>query len=272
MSESEATLCTDGSGPSASEKKLRRIAALHNVLVYRNLQSRYQDTVLGLAWTLVNPLLFAGVLIFLVQFVLEVNTFRFSSFVYIGVLAYAWFRGALSQATQAVLADRMLARRPGFPPFVLPLVPVTTNLLDFILSIPILVLVLYIGGSQISWALLMIPVIIAVQFLITLGLAYLLASAHMAFRDVGHLVELVLTLGFFLTPIFYEISQVPESMAPIFWINPLVPLLDAYRDTLIYGRWPSFTNLGIAAISGLLLSIVGFQLFRRTCRKYIEDI
>ncbi len=272
MSNSESTLSTDRSAPSEVVPQLRRIAELHNVLFYRNLQSRYQDTVLGLAWTLVNPLLFAGVLIFVVQYVLELNTRRFSSFVYIGVLAYTWFRGALAQATRSVVADRVLARRPGFPPLVLPLVPVTTNLLDFVLSIPILVLVLYVGGSQISWALLMVPVVIAIQFLITLGLAYLTASAHMAFRDVGHLVELALTLGFFLTPIFYETSQAPESLAPIFWINPMVPLLDGYRDTLIYGRWPSFAHLGVTAIFGLLFSIVGFHLFRRTCRKFIEDI
>ena len=272
MSESEATLSTDRFGSSKVAVQLRRIAALHNVLVYRDLQSRYQDTVLGLAWTLVNPLLFAGVLIFLVQFVLELNIGRFSSFVYIGILAYGWFRGALSQATRAVVSSRTLARRPGFPPLVLPLVPVTTNLLDFVLSIPILVLVLYIGGSQISWALLMVPVVIAIQFLITLGLAYVAASAHMAFRDVGHLVDLALTLGFFLTPIFYEMSQVPARLAPVFWINPLVPLLDGYRETLIYGRWPSFAHLGVAAICGILIAIVGFQLFRKTCRKYIEDI
>jgi lipopolysaccharide transport system permease protein len=256
----------------AAGSPFRRLVELHTVLVLKGIRSRYQATVLGLAWTLVNPLLFAGVLIFLLQNVLEMNTRRFSSYVYIGVLTYGWFRGAVSQATRAVISSRMLARRPGFPPAVLPLVPVTANLFDFILSIPVLIVVLSIGGSEFSWPLIVFPIFVLNQFLITVGLSYLAAAGHLMFRDIGQVIDLLLTFGFFLTPIFYSMSQIPENLKPYFWLNPLVPLLDGYRTILIDGNWPSVQLLLGTTLFGVVICGLGWYVFRAASTRYIEDV
>jgi lipopolysaccharide transport system permease protein len=257
---------------SALKDQANRILAVHHVLVSRNIKSRYQETVLGLAWTLIGPLIMAGVLIFVVQHMMENRSSRFSTYVYSGVLVFGWFRGALSQATRSVVNNRMLARRPGFPPEVLPLVPVTNNLIDFLLSTPVLAVILVIGGSTFSSSFLLLPVLVVCQYLITAGLAYLFATGHMLFRDTGHVVELLLTLGFFLTPIFYEITQTPEQYRWIFWLNPLVPLLEAYRSILIHGEWPQTSVLITICVTAIVAIFAGARIFRATAPKYVEAI
>ena len=247
------------------------MVSLHQILIFRNLKATYQDTWLGYAWTLVTPLIYAGILVFLFEQVLEIKMRRFSSFLLIGILGYRWFQSALSQAARSITANRVLARRPGFEVAVLPVVPVTSNLLDFLLSLPILAIVLAIGGSEMSSALLVIPVLLVIQYVLTLGFAYLLAAANLIFRDTSHVADLALTAGFFLTPIFYDIESVPEGIRTLFYLNPLVPLLEGYRSALIEGVWPDVLPLAVLGLTSLGVLSVGVRVFGNMIRKHVEE-
>ena len=247
------------------------MVSLHQILIFRNLKATYQDTWLGYAWTLVTPLIYAGILVFLFVQVLEIKMRRFSSFLLIGILGYRWFQSALSQAARSITANRVLARRPGFEVAVLPVVPVTSNLLDFLLSLPILAIVLAVGGSELSSALLVIPILLFIQYVLILGFAYLLAAANLIFRDTSHVADLALTAGFFLTPIFYDIESVPEGIRILFLLNPLVPLLDGYRGALIEGAWPDGLPLVALAIASLGLLWIGIRVFGKVIRKHVEE-
>jgi lipopolysaccharide transport system permease protein len=255
-----------------SWERIQQLVNLHNALFLQDLKARYQDTLLGFVWPLVYPVLFAGVLVFLFQYVLELNVRRFSSFVLIGVLGYTWFRTAISQATRCITANRNLARRPGFMTEVLPVIAVTISLFDFLLAIPILVLVVALGGSQLSYALFSIPLLILIQFVLTLGIAFLLATVNLVFRDTAHLVDIVLMLGFFLTPIFYDIEQVPERLRLVYYLNPLVPLLRGYREAISGGSWPHEWAMAILALLGIALTIAGWRIFNKYVNRYIEEV
>lgn len=259
-------------GSTTGEAGLSRIFSLHRVLVSRNIAAKYEDTLIGAAWTIVVPLIMAGVLIFLVQSLMGSSMRRFSSNIYIGVLVYGWFRSAVSQGTRSVVGNRQLARRPGVPPEVLPLVPVTNSFIDFALSMPVLAAVLYIGGSVLDFSILAVPYLLVCQYATSVGLAYLASAWHVLFRDVGHAVELMLTLGFFLTPIFYEVGQAPERYQWIFSLNPLVPLLDGYRTVLIEGAWPPIHTILTAGLTGTVLSIAGVVIFKSTIPKHIGEL
>lgn len=260
------------SNPGSWVFDLKRMVSLHNVLVSRNIKARYEDTLLGLVWTMIGPLLIAAVLVFLLQDLMGGSIRRFSSYLYIGVLVYSCFRGALSQATRSVVGNRLLAQRPGFPPEVLPVVPVTTNFLDFLFSFPILAVVLFIGGSGADISLLAMLYLLACQYLTCIGLACIASAWHVLFRDVGHVIDLLLTLGFFLTPIFYDISQVPEKYQSVLWLNPIVPLLEGYRTVLIEGVWPPFDIVLTTGLTGIALAIIGIQVFRSVVPGHIEEI
>lgn len=253
-------------------ERIEQLINLHRALFLQDLKARYQDTFLGFVWPLVHPILFSGVLVFLFQYVLEFNTRRFSSFVLIGVLGYNWFRSAVSRATGCITGNRSLVRKPGFLTEVLPVIAVTISLFDFLLAIPILVLVVAIGGSQLSFALLSIPLLILIQFMLTLGIAFLLATINLVFRDTQHLVNIALTLGFFLTPIFYSVEQIPERFRIVFYFNPLIPLLRGYREAISGGSWPHGWTMVILTLFGIVLTIIGWRIFNKYANCYIEEV
>jgi lipopolysaccharide transport system permease protein len=243
---------------------------LLRTLVVRDMKVKYEGTFLGFAWTLINPLLYVGVFYFVFQVVLSLNIRRYSSFALIGFLVYNWFRASLMQASTTIKSDRALIRRPGFPVAVLPAIAVTTNLIHFLLAIPILAVFLAFDGHQIGSSTVILPAVIAVQFVFTLSLAYVVAAANTFFRDVGHILTAILGLGMFLTPVFYDYSSVPPQFEVLYSLNPLVPLLDAYRAVLIGGAQVDWAAIGTVGVISLMLLYVGHTIFVYAGYQFVE--
>jgi lipopolysaccharide transport system permease protein len=241
-------------------------------LVRRDTKVRYEGTLLGYLWLLVKPLLTVGVLFFTFQVVLTLDIPRFTSFALIGILAFTWFQSSLVDAAFIALANRDLVRRPQFKVAVLPPVAVMTNVLHFLFALPILAVVLWIDGSAPSAALLAMPVVIAIQFIITTGLAYFAAAASVLFRDIGHLISVALTLFFFVSPVFYDAAQVPAAYQSVYRLNPLVALLEAYRRVLIDGLAPHWNSLLTVAVVGVALVVGGYLLFEKVSHRFAEEL
>jgi lipopolysaccharide transport system permease protein len=202
-------------------------------LVARDIKVRYKGSILGVAWSLVNPLLQMLVFYFLFRLVLRFNISRYSSFVLSGVLVWGWFQSSLSHAAGVITASRDLVKRPGFRPAILPVTTVTTYLIDFSLSLPILILFLILEGGSIHPTIFALPMVIICQFILTLGLAYWISMVNVFFRDTQQLLTLALRLLFYLSPVFYEAKVIPEPYMTWYRLNPMVHLLDAYRAILI---------------------------------------
>jgi lipopolysaccharide transport system permease protein len=252
--------------------ELIQLRDLLRELVMRDMKIRYEGTVLGFAWTLVNPLLFVGVFYFLFNVVLDVGTSRFTSYTLIGMLVYMWFQSSVVEACSIARSNRDLVRRPQFKVAVLPLVSVTGNLIHLLLAFPILAVILLVEGSQPSAALLTLPIVIIVQFIFTVGLTYFGAAISVLYRDIGYLVDVLLRVFFFLTPIFYEVSKVPPQFQTLYSLNPLVPFLDAYRNPLIHGLPPSWNTLLNLGLIALLLAIAGYRVFVKISHRFAEEI
>src|SRR5262245_41771179 len=204
---------------------------------------RYKRSILGVAWSLLNPLAQLLVFGFVFQKVLPVNVPNFTSFLFSGVLVWSWFQSSLVLATTTVVDNRDLIKRPGFPIAILPAVTITSYLIHFLLALPILLAVVLITGTKITSAILVLPAIIAFQFLLTLCLVYLSATFHVAFRDTQYLLGVGLQLLFFLCPIFYDVAAIPERFQVIYRANPMVSLIDAYRAVLLRGQFPRIETL-----------------------------
>ncbi len=233
---------------------------------------RYKRSVLGIAWSLINPLLQLVVFIFLFRKVVQINIPNYPLFVFTGVLTWGWFSSSLTQATGTITDNRELIRRPGFPAAILPAVTVTTQLIHFLLVLPILFCFVIFGGGHLTAAILVLPFIILIQFLLTTSLAYLLAAVHVTFRDTRHIVGFLLLLLFYLTPVFYDAKAVPARYWPLYRLNPMLHLIDAYRAILIWGEGPDgllLVGMGVFA-AGLLW--LGYSLFTRVSYRFIEEL
>lgn len=241
-------------------------------LVVREMKLRYKRSFLGLAWSLINPLVQLLVLYLIFSLVLQLNIQNYPVFLFTGLLVWTWFQSSLVSATSVILENPDLIKRPGFPVAVLPVVTVTTHLIHFLLALPILLIFLFFSSIQLSSVVLTLPFIIVLQFLFTLSLAYLVAAIHVTFRDTQYLLGIFLLLGFYLSPIFYEKSLIPERFQMVYRLNPMVDLIDAYRTILIQGELPGYLPLFVLGGVSLVFLWLGYRTFIRTSYRFIEEL
>ncbi len=241
-------------------------------LVQRDMRLRYKRSMLGVFWSLLNPLLQLLVFQFVFTVILPVKIPHFPLFLFIGLLAWTWFQSALIEATGAIVDNRDLIRRPGFPNAILPLVPVTTNFIHYLITLPVLLTFLLLGGVPLQPVALLLPLVLIVQFLITLSLAYVVAALHVQFRDTRYLLGIVLLLGFYLTPVFYDARSIPQAYQGLYHLNPMVILIETYRHVLMDGNLPSLINLGITAATGAVALLIGVQFFQQMSIYFAEDL
>jgi lipopolysaccharide transport system permease protein len=253
-------------------QRLEYLSDLIRELVQRDLKIRYKRSVLGIFWALVVPLTQLLVFSFLFGQVLGIHVTRFSSYVFCGLLVWSWFQSSLALAAGAITDNRELIRRPGFPTGVLPGVTVATNLIHFLLALPVLILFLVLDGTQLTFAIVALPLLIALQFVLTLSLSYFIASLNVTFRDTGHLVGIALMLLFYLTPVFYEASAVPAAYQSIYGVNPLVYLLDSYRGLLLDGRLPGLQSSVLVAVAAAALLWLGHRSFSHASGHFAEEL
>jgi lipopolysaccharide transport system permease protein len=264
-----------GSFEIKASQRLHRLIHLRDlliVLVGRDIKSQYKNSVLGIAWSLLNPLLQLLVFTFLFRKVISLNIQNYGTFAFSGLLCWSWFQLSLLQATGAVTAHRELVRRPGFPAAILPVITITTNLMNLILALPLLILFTIIGGGHLTAHLFELPIIMCVQFVLMLSLAYLLATANVAFRDMEHIASFGLQLLFWLTPVFYLASSVPGKYRAIYELNPMLHIINAYRAVLLFGQSPDWQALLTVGAVGTALLVFTYKLFSRRCDRFVEEL
>jgi lipopolysaccharide transport system permease protein len=241
-------------------------------LVVRDIKLRYKRSFLGIAWSLLNPLFQLVVLVFLFNRALRLEIPNYVSFAFTGVLAYDWFQSGLFLATVCITDGRDLIKRPGFPAAILPVSTVTTSMIHFLLALPILLLFVVIDIGRLTAAIAALPVVIVLEFLLILGLAYLTAALQVTFRDTQHLLGILLRLLFFLTPVFYDASVIPESYQALYRLNPMAQLITAYRTILLEGQLPPFFSLLTLGVVSMGLFWVGYTVFQRASDRFVEEL
>ncbi len=248
--------------PPAPRRTLRNATELLIALTLRDLRLRYQGSLFGWGWTLVRPLALGLVLYFALGKVLGAGIESYPAFLLTGLFPWFWFQGSIQAAAGSFVGNGGLLKKVRFPRAVLPLSAVLVNTLQFLLALPVLFLFLVIAGHSPDpfWA--FAPVVFLLQLLLTAGIALFVASATVFFRDLEHIVEVALTFVFYGTPILYSASLIPPRFEWIVWVNPLAPIMESWRDLLLYGRWPE-AGLGVAAGAAAAALALGWFTFRK---------
>lgn len=231
-------------------------------LVVRDLRLRYRGTYIGFLWTLLNPIIYMAIYTFVFGFMLHVGTQRYPAYLLSGIVPWTWFLGSVTQGVTAIQDGRMYVGKTVFPVAVLVVVPVLSNMVNFVFSIPLLLIVGAIFGVHLGWSLLLLPVVVAVQYVLTYGVLLLLATYNVFFRDLQQLVGLFLTFIFFVNPIFYTLAQVPKAFQPYLLADPITPLFIAYQNIFFHGTLPH-VSLAYTAIFGVGLYFLGKFVFSR---------
>lgn len=239
-------------------------------LIARNIKLRYRRSILGIAWSQLAPLSMIAVFSFVFGRIVPLKIPDYPAFLFVGLLPWIWFQTSLLTGTQSVTGSRDLVRQPGFPLPLLPVVAIGSGLINYLLALPVMFIWIGATTGHIRVTAVALPAILAVQFLIVLGPAYLLAAIQVTFRDVGHIVEILLLPLFYATPIFY--AQYPARYHVIYDLNPLARLMTAYRSTLIAGRWPDVSVLSLLALVGMGMTAFGYWVFDRRAHRFAEEL
>jgi lipopolysaccharide transport system permease protein len=258
--------------PRGKPGGLVRARDLLITMVSRDLKLRYNRSLMGIAWSFVTPLSQFLVLNLVFTRIVPLQIPNYGSFLFVGLLSWTWFATALDQATGSIVEQRELVRQPGFPVGLLPVITVATNLVHFLLALPILAVVLLLSRTSPGLPLLLLPLLVAIQFLLTLGLGFFVATSHVTFRDTKHLLGIILLLGFYLTPVFYPADRAPEALSLLYRLNPMAVLIEAYRAVILGNRMPPAGPLVVIVAVSALLLVVGYQVFRRASDRFVDEI
>ncbi len=263
-------------GPTAGERlrELWQYRELLYFMVWRDIKVRYKQTLLGVAWALIQPV-FTTVVFFLFfgkMAKMPSDGIPYPVFSYLGLAAWTYFAGAVSYASNSMVANARLLTKVYFPRILIPAAGVLSTLPDFAISSLLGLVVLKIYGIPIGWGFLLWPVLALPLVLLALGASLFLATLNVRFRDVKYAIPFLIQLWLFLTPIIYPTSIVPERFRHLTFINPLTGLINAFRAVVlpdIAVAWPALLT-GLALT--LLLLIGGVTMFHRFERSFADII
>jgi ABC-type polysaccharide/polyol phosphate export permease len=259
-------------------RRLFRYRALIQSLVARDLKARYRGSALGFLWSFVNPLLLLLVYTFVFTVVIQRppgdGLRPFALFMFCGILPWTWFSSTLLESSNVLIAGGNLIRKVLFPAEVLPIVSVFAGMVHFFLGLPILAaFFIYYGRTPFPPDLLWLPVIVAVQLMLTLGLALLVSSLTVHFRDLRDLLANLLTLWFFATPIIYSLAEAPPRVRPYLNLNPFTYLAIAYQEVLfVPGPFTDGRRLLVLGVMSLVALVAGYFVFDRLRDTLAEEV
>jgi ABC-type polysaccharide/polyol phosphate export permease len=244
-------------------------------LVARDLKVRYSSSALGVVWSLFAPLLMTLVYSVVFTFLVPQGIPKFPVFLLAGLLPWTFFTASVAGATGIIASNGHLINRVYFPREVLPLANLLANAVNFGIALALLFGFVLAFGVRLGASLAWLPVIIAIQAVLTLGLGLLLGAVNVYLRDVQQVVDVALLAWFFLTPILYRLEDTPLSPAAqrlVQVVNPMAGLVTAYRAVLYTGEMPDLAVLGIVALEAVLVFVAGALVFRRLSPAFAEAV
>jgi ABC-type polysaccharide/polyol phosphate export permease len=256
-------------GALASLRELLGFTEVLEELVKRDLKVRYKRSVLGIFWTMLNPLL-----MMLITTIVFSNLFRgsidkFPIYVLSGYLVWTFFSQSTTAASSSVLDSSGLSRKVYLPPALFPLACIVSALVNLALSLVPMLLVMIFAGGVFSWTLLSLPVSAVVLAVFCYGVGLILSSSAVFFRDAVYTYQVLLIAWMYLTPLFYPEQIIPERFRIFLLINPVYHMVELFRAPIYSGTLPDSANV-IAAIGfALVLFVFGWWFFETTRRRFV---
>ena len=240
-------------------------------LVHKDLRGRYQASVLGFLWTFIVPL--CQLLVYTVVFsvIMRSNVEKFYLYLFVALIPWNFFSACLTGGSSCVVQQVNLVNKIYFPREVVPVAYVTSAFVNMLYCEIVVFAVCIFSGVHFSiLGLLCLPLVMVIEYIFALGITMIMSAIDVYFRDLEHILGIVAMAWMFLTPIMYDMSMIPERLKPIFSLNPMTPIITAYRDILYSGGIPRLETLGIAAGMGILFLIIGFAVFGKLKRRFSE--
>ena len=242
-------------------------------LVKKDLRGRYKGSVLGFLWTFINPLLQLVVYTVVFSYILKANIDRYYLYLFVALIPWIFFSSSITVGASSVVVQKDLIKKIYFPRMVIPISYVTSCFVNMLLCFIVIFAVIIVTGVGINFAaLLTLPIIMGVEYVMALGMALLTSAVTVYFRDLEHILGIVSMMWMYMTPIMYDKSIVPDELLPAFNLNPMTHVIECYRTVLYNKAMPDLSTLLFAAGLGIALLIIGCLVFNKLQRHFAEEL
>ena len=262
---------------SGFKNKLISLSHLLSSLVSRDIKARYKGSVLGLAWTILNPMMMLVVYTFVFSVVFKArwpggtgSQTEFALLLFSGLIIFNIFSEAVNRAPTTIISNPNLVKKVVFPIEILPIVALGASLFQAGMSFIVWTVFYLILFGLPNLSILLIPIVILPMVLFTLGVSYILASLSVYIRDITQIIGVITTLLLFLSPIFYSVEMLPERFQSIMRLNPLTTTIEQARDVMIWGNVFDIKIYAYQLVVSLLMLIIGFSLFNVTKKGFAD--
>ncbi|MBR4577840.1 MAG: ABC transporter permease [Clostridia bacterium] len=242
------------------------------MLVRRDLRGKYKGSVLGFAWTFINPLLQLAVYTMVFSVVMRSGIDKYYIFLFVALIPWLAMANSVNGGATCIIGQQNLVTKIHFPRQVLPITTVTTQFVNMLLCMVVVLLVcLFSVGLNLAVLWYLIPVIL-VEYALAMGIAFLVSGLTVYFRDLEHILGIFVMAWQFLSPVMYSVDMVPENLRGLFNLNPMTSVITAYRQILYYKTAPDLTTMATALGMGVLFLVVGWFAFRKLERRFAEEM
>ena len=249
--------------------------------ILKDFRGKYKKSFLGVLWSFINPLLQLLVYAIVFPLIMRQKVENYTLFLVVALIPWTFFNTTVSQSPGTIIANGGIIKKVYFPRIILPLSNVTSNLITFLISGIIVVAALFIGGIGIGPSIAALPLVILIEYVLCLAFSFILSSITVYIRDLEYFVNVLMMLWFYLTPVLYDVSMIPDTanflgmtINPriIYDINPLAHVMTAYRTILYHKEFPDIISLLILLLISILLLIVGFIIFNKCEKSFAEEL
>lgn len=257
----------------------------HRTLIWklasRDIAGRYRGSAFGLVWSFVQPLLMLAVYTYVFGVILSVRwedrlqnggEVAFAVILFSGLLVHGLFTECFNRSPTLIPANVNFVKKVIFPLEILPYTVLISALFHAVVSVAVLLIAHLVMNQTMAWTVLLLPVTLLPLLIMTMGISWLLASLGVFLRDIGQITSILSTVMLFVSPIFFPIERMPESLRGLVYLNPISVIVDAVRAVVLFGEMPDWSALGLYTITALIVAQLGFWWFQRTRRGFADAL
>lgn len=241
-------------------------------LVRKDLRTRYKGSVLGFLWTFINPLLQLCVYTMVFSVIMKSDIPKYYIHLFVALVPWIFFQTSITSGSSSIIGNKDLIKKIYFPRLIIPMSVVNGAFMNMLFTMVVVFIALIISGIGVSKYVIILPIIMALEYLLALGLSFIVCALNVYFRDLEHILGIATMAWMYFTPVLYSIDNVPERFRKIFSLNPMTPIIVAFRDILYYKKMPDLSHMGMIFIWSIFFIVVGYAVFQKLQKGFVEEL
>lgn len=253
-------------------KELYKYREFLKTSIQKEFRGKYKKSFLGVFWSFLNPLFQLLIYALVFPFILGNTIENYTVFLIIALMPWTFFNSTIVQSAACIVNNAGIVKKVYFPREILPISTSTSNLINFLITQIIVFAALFISGIGIGKSIILFPFIVIMQYILQLGLAFIFSAITVYIRDVEYIINIFLMLMFYLCPIVYQPSMIPDNLLVFFKLNPMFHIISFYRTVLYDKQIPAFGDLCQLFLVCLVILFLGYFIFEKLKKRFAEEL